>query len=150
VPPDLELLAESGTILTGAAGAGLGAIVAAAGDVNGDSLADLLVGQASSDRAFLVLGRSYPLGRLVLDPEEQPLDLVVLLEAPDPITGLAAAGDTNDDGLDDVLVTSGGQTYLLLGEAVFRSEIDVETVASLWEGDLPSPTGWTSAVDRLA
>lgn len=113
-PPNLEMLEPAATSFLGAAGVGLGSIMAAAGDVNGDGFADLLVGEASSTRAFLVFGNPSPLGARTLDG---PLGRYwVVLQASATITGLAAAGDVNGDGFGDVLVVAGGAAQLLLGQ----------------------------------
>ena len=45
---------------------GLGARVSAAGDANGDGIADLLIADSTNRRFFLVFGSTAPLGRDVL------------------------------------------------------------------------------------
>ncbi|NLS77766.1 MAG: hypothetical protein GXY76_10955, partial [Chloroflexi bacterium] len=133
-PPNPEPLAESRARLVGAAGAGLGALLAAAGDANGDGLADLLVGEADSDRAYLVRGLPGALGELALD--EAPSGYRTLLRAPAAITALAGAGDVDGDGLDDLLVAAGGAAYLLLAPgAAWPATVDVAAdAAASWSG----------------
>ncbi|MBK8987966.1 MAG: FG-GAP repeat protein [Chloroflexi bacterium] len=81
----------------------LGIAVAAAGDVNGDGFADVIIGANSplpnvGGKAYLFLGS---LTGLSLTP-----DWVVAGEQLDDLfgTAVAAAGDVNGDGYDDVIV----------------------------------------------
>jgi hypothetical protein len=132
VPPDLEMLGDSLTRFTGASGARLGSYLAAAGDVNGDAMHDLLIGERASNRAFLILGRRGPVGELTLDGGQSGYH--TMLEAPATIEGLAAAGDTDGDGRGDLLVRAGGTAYLLLGRAnPWPETLDVAAeAASSW------------------
>ncbi len=90
---------------------GAGWRVAGAGDVNGDGLADAILGDRDADsdagEAFVLYGR--------IAPVAGPIDLATLGQdqgfriaglAPDAALGfsVAAAGDLNGDGLADVLV----------------------------------------------
>ena len=107
VPPDLEMLAASPTRFTGASGARLGSYVAAAGDANGDAMADLLVGGRDSTDAFLIFGNPGLLGNMTLDAGQTGYR--TLLQAPANIEALASAGDVNGDGRTDLLITAGGR-----------------------------------------
>ena len=109
------------------AGANLGQEVAAAGDVNGDGYADLLV----SAKAFN--GSLYDARALAFYGSANGLsatpDWSVTNDQPDSQFGrvLAPAGDVNGDGYDDVLVgapyfddgenTDAGRAYLYYGSA---------------------------------
>ncbi|MEM9388638.1 MAG: hypothetical protein AAGA68_26595 [Pseudomonadota bacterium] len=113
--------------------------VAAAGDVNGDGIGDLLIGAERGEKAYLVFGREsgwpaeFSLGSL---REVQGGDgsagvvfdnfpLVVSSEG----TGFAvsAAGDVNMDGIDDLLITAregdtaigqnAGEVFVIYGRA---------------------------------
>ncbi|MBT3221625.1 MAG: hypothetical protein HN348_21295 [Proteobacteria bacterium] len=104
-----------------------GSAVAAAGDINGDGLADLLIGAADEDSNGVSAGSAY----LVLGPVSGVLDLAnasaqLVGETASDRAGisLAGPGDTNGDGADDVLIgassqdaggVDGGACYLFLG-----------------------------------
>jgi hypothetical protein len=108
----------------------IGQSLAAAGDVNGDGLDDLIAGADGSDvpgrgTAWVIFGR----------PTPGPIDLATLgaggmrIAAAAPGTGegdhVDAAGDVNGDGLDDLLVgapraapsgrTNAGSVYVVFG-----------------------------------
>lgn len=110
----------------------LGAAVAGVGDVDGDGLADMLMGapymratESYQGGAFLVVADSEPSGVM------NPLDAEASFygdEEYDRLGGeVAGAGDMNGDGLDDVLIAadgvdsdagnSTGAVYLFLGGA---------------------------------
>ena len=139
VPPDLEMLGDSVTRFTGAPGARLGSYLAAGGDVNGDAMHDLLIGERASNRAFLILGRRGPVGEVTLDGGQSGYR--TMLEAPATIEGLAAAGDTDGDGRGDLLVRAGGTAYLLLGRGnPWPETLDVAAEAA---------SSWTSVTGAL-
>ncbi|MFH1469433.1 MAG: MopE-related protein [Pseudomonadota bacterium] len=125
-----------------------GATIALPGDVDGDGLADLLVGAPGRDGAGAGAGAVY----LVLGPSQgffslASADAILLGEAAGDAAGaaLAGGGDVDGDGLADVLVGApcaddraddGGAVYLALGpvgsgnlaldasEAVFGGDFD--------------------------
>ena len=113
--PDLEMLGDSPTHFIGTAGARLGSYVSAAGDVDGDTYSDLLIGERASTRAFLIFGKPGPEGNVTLEAGQNAYR--TLLEAPATIQGLATAGDVNGDGYADMLVRAGGTAYLVFGRA---------------------------------
>ncbi|MDG1480637.1 MAG: FG-GAP-like repeat-containing protein [Myxococcota bacterium] len=86
-----------------------GVTVSAAGDVDGDGLADLLIGadrngSANAGAAYLVLGGAS--GSMSL----ADADWILRGESDgeEAGMGLGAAGDVNGDGLDDLLIGGGG------------------------------------------
>lgn len=106
----------------------LGFGLAAAGDANGDGLADLLVGapRIGNDREELAPGRALIfLGPLAATTEEADANLTLIGESDTDYAGLRLnSGDFNSDGHPDILVggiwsdptgTSSGQAWLVYG-----------------------------------
>jgi hypothetical protein len=102
---------------------GLGCSVAGAGDVNGDGCGDVVVGAHREDTDSLAAGRAYVYGG-------QTGGVLHTLESPDPESygdfgcSVSAAGDTDDDGYDDIIVgasregggpSDAGRAYIFSG-----------------------------------
>jgi hypothetical protein len=112
------------TLVGAASGDNFGGAVAGAGDVNGDGVADVIVGAYSSDAGGMDAGQAYVYFGGTR-PDAKP-DLVLTGEAPGDLFGVsvAGAGDVNQDGFADVLVgayendfrgANAGRAYLFLG-----------------------------------
>ena len=130
---DFAVSAADLTMLSTRTGSTVGSGVAAAGDVDGDGLADMLVGAKSYSGAVQSVGRVY----LVLGSQLSSTGYFSLASAHVTITGdaqytylgesLASAGDVDGDGLADVLMGSwreseggqyAGKTWLFRGSSL--------------------------------
>ena len=129
---------EADVVFTSEAGGDSASWVGAAGDVNNDSLADLLVGAAGSDEAGTNAGQAYLiLGRTRGWASGSTLavsDASILGEYANDLLGSQPnGGDLNGDGLCDVLVgaksndtygSNTGQIYLVLGSECWDIDWD--------------------------
>ncbi|HEQ99133.1 MAG TPA: T9SS type A sorting domain-containing protein [candidate division Zixibacteria bacterium] len=112
------------TILTEDPGDFFGGSVSNAGDINNDGYEDVIVGAWDGDRAYLFLGNSGPYPVTV---SAASADIVILGEVSgDYFGGVSEAGDFNQDGYDDFLVSAryndeagvdAGKVYVFLGES---------------------------------
>ncbi len=130
--PSTTLLHSADATYTGElAGDHAGSTVAAAGDVNGDGFADLLIGAndaANSDgadvgAAYVLLGAAGPASRWLAEADGRYFGA-----AADDVAGasVGGGGDLDGDGYDDVAVgasgnddagSDNGTVYLIFGEA---------------------------------
>jgi len=128
---DTDLYAADASFLGEADGDLAGATVAGAGDVDGDGYDDLLISAPNSSggvqfggQVYLVLGASTGWAP---DEDLAYADASFHGEEPGDYAGsaIAAAGDVNGDGYDDILIASpdrgeagfrAGQAYLVMGD----------------------------------
>ncbi|MDT8304557.1 MAG: Ig-like domain-containing protein, partial [Anaerolineae bacterium] len=134
LPDEAELLSDGDSSFAGSDGAGLGGTLAAPGDVNGDGLADILIGDPANNRVILVLGRVFQYGK------ESVLGDTIrgtryTFTAPDGFglgSWVNAAGDVNGDGRRDLLLGGSEQAVLILGDDIaWFGNIDVTMAAAL-------------------
>ena len=114
-------------VLEEAAGGLFGAVLSGAGDVNGDGLADLIVGSPGFDCPALNCGRAYFFVGSASGIVSEPAWFVEGSAAGDAVgIGVAGIGDHNGDGFSDVIVgvpgsdagaADGGSIELYLGNA---------------------------------
>jgi Ca2+-binding RTX toxin-like protein len=130
-------------------GGSTGAAVGAAGDLNGDGYADLVIGapQSTNGSAFVIFGHTGSFG----DGFGSPNDFTAILNGKNgfEIAGaafgdnagrsVASVGDINGDGYDDLMIgapgadpagkSSAGSAYVVFGHAGgFDAKIDLSTV----------------------
>jgi hypothetical protein len=106
---------------------GSGTRVSSAGDVNGDGLADLLVGAPSGDppagadagRAYVIFGKSSGTPVQLSAVAGGVGGFVIQGSRPGDGSGanVVGAGDVNGDGLADVLVNGGDRTHVVFGRS---------------------------------
>jgi len=129
---DVDLGDSDASFMGEESSAHAGHALAGAGDVNGDGLADLLIGANQSDaggslagQVYLVMGRT---GGWAMDAGLGAADASFLGEAVGDGAGgaVAGAGDVDGDGMADILIgargngeasSDAGQTYLIYGRA---------------------------------
>ena len=141
-PVDLSAVAAGtgGFAINGqSAGDESGYSVSGAGDMNGDGLADLVIGSPSSEPQFFIpsAGRSYVVyGRASTTPVELSTvaagtgGFVILGQSREDFSGISVsdAGDVNGDGLADLIVgahrsdpagnAEAGRSYVIFGTAL--------------------------------
>ncbi|WP_430407265.1 beta strand repeat-containing protein [Hydrogenophaga sp.] len=139
-----------GFVINGQAGEDYsGYSVSAAGDVNGDGLADLIVGAPDSDpatgdqagRSYVVFGKADGTAVELSDIDAGSGGFVINGEAEDDYNGfsVSAAGDVNGDGLADLIVGAhksdpatgdqAGRSYVVFGKAG-GTAVDLSDIAS--------------------
>ena len=136
IPNNQEMLANASTSFMGLTGATIGGKIMPAGDVNGDGLADLLIGDPANNRVFLIFGKpTYFGGDLVLDGPQGSNWSVLVPPAGQTIGQyLGSAGDVNGDGYADLLIGATGaadMAYLIMGQSTaWWPSIPINTVAA--------------------
>jgi len=142
-PIDLGNLGSAGFVIRGeAAGDGAGSSVAAAGDVNHDGFADLLIAARGNDaagmdsgRVYVIFGKAGGFGTIDLGNLASSDGLILSGSTPGTFAGWAVsgAGDINHDGFADLLVgapfgsgggAAAGQIYVISGNATLTDARD--------------------------
>ena len=157
------LTSGNGFIFTNTtSGAGLGAKVASAGDINGDNYEDLIVtepGGSATQRTYVLFGGA-GLPATIDTNDINGVNGFYLdgLNADDgEFEAISAAGDINNDGIDDLLITepfadtgglvNSGQVHVLYGKAGgfgFGSNLTIPP------GGLSPSDGWSVDIAGLA
>jgi hypothetical protein len=133
-----------------------GYAVSAAGDMNGDGYADLVVGAPFGEHTYLVFGKANGFAPAMNLDSMGPNDGVTYIGidlGDDSGWALGAAGDVNGDGFDDLIIGArggdaagnarqdAGESYVIFGRD-FRSEVidggtvNDDTIAGTGDADL--------------
>lgn len=132
VPDGQEMISDNYTSFVGTPGAGIGEYALPAGDVNGDGIADLLVGDPVNNSVYVIFGKPFYYGRdIVLDGYQGGRRVLLTVPEGQQIgEHIGAAGDVNGDGIDDILIGATGSVntaYLLLGmQEAWREIVPLE------------------------
>lgn len=100
-------------------GEGLGWRLAPAGDVNGDGLADLLIGTVQSSKAYLLYGSATPAATIDIDRLATGQGGFVLASTTTNVNfgfRVGAGGDLDGDGFADLLIGANGRFGLYYGD----------------------------------
>lgn len=150
-PADMKLLSDSASSFIGPPGAMLGTLVKPAGDVNGDGYDDLLIGDATNNKPYVVFGRPRPVGRDILLTGSQSASWSVIdLTGLGSLFALNPAGDVNGDGCADLLLAVGGinRIFLLPGQpGAWPDLVDLDLVAAAYMDANPSVAALTGVGD---
>ena len=134
----LASLGAGGFRIRGSAGEHAGSAITGLGDVNGDGLADILVGAEAGNRAYVVFGKASTTEVLLSNVAAGTGGFVINAEAAGDLSGMtvAASGDLNRDGVADFVIgaphnaeagANAGAVYVVWGGS--RGPVDLSLVA---------------------
>ena len=158
----LDSLGTAGFALNRAvAGGALATSVSSAGDINGDGLADLIIGSPNSDaaagRSYLVFGKQ---NNVTVDlnnvtTSNAGFEIIGASDADQSGFSVSNAGDVNGDGLGDLIIgapESGsgiGRSYVVFGVLQATESVTLGSVANnVLTGDTASQTFIAGAADN--
>lgn len=122
-----------------------------AGDVNGDGISDLVVGNPSHNnhqgRAHVLFGgHTWPATVDVNDPGLNGVDIVGLANSDQTGYAVSSAGDVNLDGIDDLLIgapgvdQSTGAAYVVYGSNGWNTDLNLATANNQQRSIIKSST----------
>ena len=119
-------LADGFRITAGGTAAMNTIIVSGAGDVNGDGLADVMVGYPErKGGVYIIYGKTGQFSHVDLDTLQLAQGFSIR-DSASALLSMAGAGDINGDGLADLIVASSSfETWLIFGQHGPRAELDL-------------------------
>jgi hypothetical protein len=142
---NVNSLSTSGiTISSATRSTKLGFAVAAAGDVNNDGYADVLITTYKSGYSYVYYGSSSPSSVSIIEGGSIPTQIAVI-RGPWFLFGFAAAGvgDIDGDSYDDIMISCpqchslSGYTYVIWGKAITKGVL-LNMLSASW--DVPTLT----------
>ncbi|MBN2091175.1 FG-GAP repeat protein [candidate division KSB1 bacterium] len=131
-----------------------GYMLAGAGDVNGDGLADMIIGAPQKGNIYLVFGRQNANWGQNFDLYNSNVRITGGTGSYSTGWIVTSAGDVNNDGFDDILITApsnsqagseAGKIFLLYGKATWESSINLTTSTSYFLGESATDNaGWSA------
>ena len=129
--------------INGIAGESIGDSVSSVGDINGDGIADILIGDGAGDKAFVVYGKNNTTAVNLADVANGIGGFAILAENAGDLSNISVTGgaDLNGDGINDLVIgashnTEGGAdsgaVYTVWGGA--NSTVDLALIAQSMGG----------------
>ncbi len=129
--------------INGIAGEAIGDSVSSLGDINGDGIADILIGDGAGDKAFVVYGKNNTAGVNLADVANGIGGFAILAENAGDLANISVTGgaDLNGDGINDLVIgashngeggADAGAVYTVWGGA--NSTVDLSLIAQSMGG----------------
>ncbi|MCA9980751.1 MAG: FG-GAP repeat protein, partial [Anaerolineales bacterium] len=129
VPPLMQGLDKTPTAVSGnQTNARIGAHLAAPGDINGDGLDDLIIGDKNNQQVWIIFGNFNPLGRHKLDVLPKSARMSIKLDQ--TLKFVSSAGDVDGDGLGDYFIGETNRTSLILGRPACCDNVTINDMAA--------------------
>lgn len=104
--------------------------VSSAGDINGDGIADMIIGDSSAGKSYVVFGKADGFSP-TLDISQLDGSNGFVIQGASDLREVSSAGDINGDGYDDLIVADAyrGKSYVVFGKTGdFSATFDLSTL----------------------